>query len=221
MNNIFELHSPLFADIQENNFESVLNCLHAHNKEYKRNNPIICEGEIISQVYLVCSGECQIIRNDFWGNRSIISSLSAGDLFGESFAASKEQVSKVDVIAKNDCSILSIDYQKLITTCTNSCEFHNKIIMNMLKILAERNTILTDKIEILSKRTLREKLLTYFTSIAKRCNSITIEIPFKRQELADFLSADRSSMCRELSNMQKDGILEINKNKVILKNSRE
>lgn len=221
MKNFTDLQCPLFADIDADELEGVLTCLNARIIEYRRNNIIINEGDTITKVYLVYEGECRIVRNDFLGNHSIIATLTAGDLFGESFAACSEHLSKVNIIAASDCQIISLDYNKIITTCPNSCKFHHTVIKNMLKILAERNISLTEKIELLSKRTTRDKLIAYFTNIAKRSSNHKIVLPFNRQELADFLSVDRSSMCRELSKMQNDGIIEINKNTIHLKHVGE
>lgn len=215
MEKIFNINCPLFFGINKNDLGHLLTCMGAKLKQYKKNEYIIMEGEVFNNIFIVATGNCQVIKNDFWGNRSIITNLSAGDLFGESFASGENNTSKVSVIASCDCSVLILKYNKVTTTCPSSCIFHNTLIKNMLKILGNKNLILTEKIEFLSQRTIREKLLAYFSTLAKQSGT-KIEVPFSRQELADFLSIDRSALSRELSNMQNDGILSFEKNHFVL-----
>ena len=147
-----------------------------------------------------------------YGNRSILAKLDAGNLFGESFALAEIKTLPVSVISTTDSELLFIECQKLATPCTNACSFHSKLIQNMLGIVSKSNISLTKKIEYSSKRTTREKLLAYLSSEAQKADNNKFSIPFNRQELADYLTVDRSAMSAELSKLRNDGFINYNKN---------
>ena len=150
-------------------------------------------------------------------NKNIVAFIEKGQLFGEAFACADLKILPVSVFSAEDSEIMLIDYRKIITTCSNTCSFHSKLIYNMLRIVANKNIILSQKIEFISKRTTKEKLLAYLSSEAKKAGSNSFSIPFSRQELADFLSVDRSAMSAELCKLRDSGVIEFNKNKFVLK----
>lgn len=152
------------------------------------------------------------MREDIFGNRAILTALMPGQLFGETFACAGVEILPVSVIAVSDCKILLLDYRRIITTCPTACVFHSRLIENMLKILAGKNLVLNQKIEALSARTTREKLLAYLVAQAGVAGSRRFTIPSTRQELADYLSVDRSAMSREMGIMQKEGMIRFKKN---------
>lgn len=207
---------PLFSDIDTPDIKSLLNCLSAKTENYKTNNAIFLSGDKAEYVGIVLSGTIQIIKEDFYGNRNIIAYASRGQLFGEAFACANIKILPVSVFAVEDCEIMLIDYRRIITTCPHNCSFHSKLIFNMLRIVANKNIMLSQKIEFISKRTTKEKLLAYLSSEAKKAGSNSFSIPYNRQELADYLSVDRSAMSAELCKLRKSGVIEFVKNKFVL-----
>lgn len=210
--------SSLFFDIQENDIEQMLNCLSAQIKQYDKNEYIFLAGENIKSVGMVLSGSIHIVNEDFWGNKTIISEFSQSDIFAETYACIDETPISVSVLANEKCTILFMDIKRMIRTCSSSCKFHLKLIQNIITVLASKNLILTTKMEHISKRTTREKLLSYLSLQSKKANSNAFDIPFNRQQLADYLSVDRSAMSSELSKLREEGIIEFNKNNFVINN---
>ena len=202
---------PLFLDIKEENLESMLDCLSARARTFEKNEFIFNEGDKITKIGIVLAGSVSIIKEDFWGNRSILSLIEAGDLFGESFTFSDTKKIPINAIANEKTDVLFVDYSKIISTCSNACEFHTELIRNMLKILASKNIMLTQKIEHLTQHSTREKLLSYLSEQSRRSESNSFSIPFNRQELADYLSVDRSAMSNELCKMRDEGLISFDK----------
>lgn len=215
------LGCPLFHKINETELKSLLVCLSATQKHYKKSQPIFRAGESVQTVGIVLTGNVHVVQEDFWGNRSILANVEAGGLFGESFSCAETEKIPVGVIAVQTSEILWIDYRKIVTTCSSSCVFHTTLIQNMLRILAQKNVLLTEKMELLTRRTTREKLLAYLSAQAQRAGSAEFSIPFNRQELAEYLSVDRSAMSNALSKMQKEGVLRYQKNQFELVQNQE
>lgn len=198
----------LFKEIEEDEILSMLSCLDARVVDARKGEYIFSEGEAAKYVGIVLTGEAQIVRNDFFGNRTIVAAIMPGELFGESFACAEVEELPVSVAASENSEIMLIDCKRIITTCSSSCRFHNMIIHNLLQVLANKNLAFNKKIEITSKRTTRDKLMTYLLSQAKIHGSSSFEIPFDRQELADYLGVERSAMSKEISKMKDDGLIE-------------
>jgi CRP-like cAMP-binding protein len=202
--------NPLFEGIAFSDFERMLGCLSAKTAAYSKNDVILLAGNAVSFVGLVLSGGVQIIKEDMDGNAAILADLGASEAFAEVFACAGIDQSPVTVLAAEDAEILFIDYKKIITTCPSACPFHTRLIENMLKLVARKNLMLNRKLEILSKRTTREKLLSFFDM--QRGTSKRFTIPFNREELARYLCVDRSAMSNELCRMRDDGIISFRKN---------
>lgn len=202
----------LFEAIEDENLMAILGCLGAKVVSYKKNQVIMQEGDSANFIGLVLNGKVQIIRVDYYGNRSIVAMIEPAYLFGESFACANVKQIPVDVVASEDCEILLIDCRRVIYSCSNACDFHRQMIFNLLKIVAQKNLMFNQKIEITSQRTTREKLMTYLMQQAKKAGRDEFEIPYDRQELADFLEVDRSGLSAEISKLKKEGIIENKKN---------
>lgn len=213
--------SPLFNGISENEIKSMLTCLSAKSETYKKNQFIFRLGETIAAVGMVLSGSVYITKEDFWGNRSILAKAEAGDLFGETFACVQTKSLGVSVTATEVSDILFLDVGRIMTTCTNVCEFHTKLMKNLLYVLADKNLMLTKKMEHMAQRTTREKLLSYLSDEAQKTGSAYFQIPFNRQQLADYLCVDRSAMSNELCKLRDEGILTFQKNEFQLKRKFE
>jgi len=203
---------PLFAGIKEAELLTLLDCLSASEKKFKKGSYIFMSGETVNFIGLVLSGSVHIIREDFWGNRAILAHIGPGGLFGEAFSCAQIKKLPVSAFAAETAVVLLLDYRKIITTCSSACMFHTGLIKNMLRILAEKNVMLTQKMEFITQRTTREKVLAYLSAQARQAGGGNFEIPFNRQELAEYLSVDRSAMSRELSKMQDEGILLFHRN---------
>lgn len=207
---------PLFYDIEDHEMNSLLACLSAKVMRYHANEPIFLAGDAPCFVGIVLSGEVQVTQDDYFGNRNIIASVSQGQLFGEAFACADIKSLPVSVFATTQSDIMLVNYKKIITTCSNSCSFHNKLIYNMLRVVAHKNIMLSQKIEFISKRNTKDKLLAYLSNEANKAGTNCFSIPFNRQELADYLTVDRSAMSNELCKMRDQGILSFHKNQFTL-----
>lgn len=206
-------HCVLFDGIRQEDRSAMLGCLGAKVMEVRKNQVIFQEGDPANTVGIVLSGSVQMIREDYYGNRSIVARIETSGLFGESFACSDTETYPVSIVAAEDSRVMLIDSRRITTTCCNACEFHNRMIFNMLKLMANNNLTLTKKIEVTSKRTTREKLLTYLTAQAKAQNSDSFSIPYDRQGLADYLEVERSAMSAEISKLRRDGIIDTEKSR--------
>lgn len=209
-------NTSLFAHIHEDDIAGILGCLLAKEKSYNREEYIVRAESAIYDVGIVLTGSIRVVSEDYWGNPSIVTKLGPGEMFGEAFASAEVDKIPVSVIANESSNILFICYNKIITTCTSDCDFHNQLIHNLIKIHAKRNVMLTQKLEHMGKRTTKEKLLSYLSSEAKKEGDHSFTIPYNRQELADYLCVDRSAMSNELSKLRDEGVLDFQKNKFTL-----
>lgn len=208
---------PLFEGIDDENLLPMLSCLGVERRKYSKNQIIFAEGSIAERFGILLSGEAQIVRVDYYGNRSLVGRVGRGELFGEAFACASVKALPVDVVATEDCEVLLVDMKRVTQTCCNACEFHNRIIYNLMKIVAAKNIAFHRKLEIISGRTTRDKLMNYLLFEAKRVGSDSFEIPYDRQELADYLEVDRSGLSAEISKLRREGVLESEKNRFVLK----
>ncbi|MCL2572491.1 MAG: Crp/Fnr family transcriptional regulator [Defluviitaleaceae bacterium] len=213
MRKIFEIvkSNPLFYGIAFSDFEAMLNCLTAKMVNYKKGDIILMSGDNVDFVGILIQGDVKIVREDFNGNITILTKISAPETFGEVFACAEIFHSPVTAQATTDSEIMLIDYKRIITSCTNACIFHAMLVKNMLKLIAKKNLALNGKNEILSKRTTKEKLLCFFDQQRGIANNFTI--PFSREEMANYLCVDRSAMSNELSKMRDEGLIKFDKNK--------
>lgn len=209
--------SPLFAGVSAEEIDRMLGCLAITKRSYYKNEVILHAGDITSSVGLVVSGCIHIINEDFWGNRNIISECLPGELFGESYACTQGAPLDISVIAAEDCELIFIGVGKILTTCPTACDYHSRLIRNLLSVIARKNIKMHEKLTHLTQRTTRDKLLSYLSAESARQGRASFEIPFNRQQLADYLSVDRSAMSGELCRMRDEGILSFEKNHFILK----
>lgn len=207
---------PLFRGILPEDLSSMLRCLNARTAAYQKQDIVLLEGQPVPSVGVVLSGKVQIVKEDFAGNRNIMAEIGPGNLFAESYSCIQADSLPVTVVSVTESEVLWVDYRRIVTTCPSACRFHTRLIENMLTILASKNILLSRKIEHISKRTTREKLLSYLSDQSARSGAREFDIPFSRQELADYLCVDRSAMSGELSRMQRDGILRFQHNHFVL-----
>jgi len=205
--------SSLFAGIGEEEINMMLGCLDACVRSYKKGEYVFRQGENIDKITLLCSGQLHIQRDDYWGNRSIINVIEAGEMFGEAYAMPQSGGLMNNVVATEESCVIFFDIKKVLTVCGNACRFHSLIVQNLFAAIAEKNRKLLQKLCHISKRTTRDKLISYLSEESKKQKKSVFEIPFNRQQLADFLSVDRSAMSNELCKMRDEGLIKFEKNK--------
>ena len=206
-------NTQLFSGASDEDIEAMLGCLQARLCTYKKGEYVLREGERVERLMMLVKGELHIQRDDYWGNRSIISMVGVGEMFGEAYAAPESGPLLNDVLAVEDSAVIFLDIGKLLTVCPNGCKFHAMAVKNLFFAISEKNRKLVRKLGYMSRRTTREKLIAYLSEEAKRQNSGAFSIPFNRQQLADFLSVDRSAMSNELCKLRDEGLIEFDKNR--------
>lgn len=199
---------PLFDRIGDESLKEMLGCLNAKERSYKKGDAVFAEGDKAKYLGIVLEGSVQLVRVDYYGNRSILANIEPPQLFGEAFACAGLKSLPVDAVAAADTRILLLDAQRIARPCGNSCPCHGQTILNLLHIVAKKNLVLHQKIEITSKRSTREKLMTYLLLQAKNAKSHTFTVPYDRQELADYLEVDRSGLSAEISKLRNEKVLE-------------
>ena len=208
--------TQLFAGVGENEIDAMLDCLQAKLCDYKKGEVIFRQGEYLSYVTILVKGNLHIQADDFWGNRSIVNTVNVGEVFGEAYAVPNSGAILNDVVAVEDSTVIFFDIKRMLTTCSSACKFHSIVIQNLFYTISEKNRKLVRKLGHMSKRTTREKLISYLSEESKRQNSRSFAISFNRQQLADFLSVDRSAMSNELCKMRDDGLLTFDRNSFTL-----
>jgi CRP-like cAMP-binding protein len=204
--------TPLFQNINQTDMESMLKCLDPYVRFYKKGNYITHSGESVNSVGAVLSGTVHMLKEDIWGNTAILAIMPEKSIFGETFVCSGSYNSTVSFRAATDCEVLFLSFDKILHSCSKACEFHHQLIDNMVILIAQKNIQLMEKLEIISRKTLREKILIYLSRQAQRNNKLYFTVPMGRLELADYLGADRSALSRELSRMKDDGLIDYDKN---------
>ncbi|WP_310603510.1 Crp/Fnr family transcriptional regulator [Anaerosporobacter sp.] len=208
--------SILFEGIHSDEIAGLLPCLSATEQNYKKDSYIYQIGDTPTGIGFVISGCVHLVKEDFWGNHTILSEVMPGEFFGETYACLKTESIAVSCVTTKPTTILFLDVQKIITVCTSACNFHTRLIQNLMMVLAQKNIQLTQKLDHISNRSTRDKLLSYLSAQAVKQHSNSFTIPFNRQQLADYLSVDRSAMSNELCKLRDQGILAFHKNSFTL-----
>lgn len=210
-------NTKLFYGLKEDEITSLLGCLNAEKKSYKKGEIILSEGTITENIGIVLSGMAMISCCDIWGNNSILGNAAPGSVFAEVYACIPGQPLLVTVSAAEDTSVLFMNVGRILTACTNACPFHARLVRNLLNVCAHKSLQLSQRIQHTGSKSVRGRLMSYFSDCARHAGSNSFLVPYNRQQLADYLNVDRSTMCNELSKMQKDGIIEYERNRILLK----
>lgn len=207
------LKSKIFKNIEENEVDLLLKCINNYRKTFKKGEVILREGEKTEYMGIVITGSVVVERADLWGNNTVLGVISPGGIFAETYSILNDEPLMINVYANEKSEILFLRTNEIFKTCEKSCNFHDQLILNLIRIASFKNLNLSRKILHTGPKTIRGKLLSFFSEWVKKENSLSFSIPYNRQQLADYLSVDRSAMSNELSKMQKEGILEFKKNK--------
>ena len=206
----------LFDGIAMEDLQGMLSCIGGRTLEIGKGQYVLQEGDPATHIGLVLTGAVQLVRQDYYGNRSIVAHIGPSQLFGETYACAHVAALPVSVVADTDSVVLLMDCRRITTTCSSACAFHNRIIFNLLHLVATKNLVFDQKIQITSQRTTREKLMAYLLHQAKIRGSNRFTIPYDRQGLADYLEVDRSGLSAEISKLRKEGVLESDKHHFVL-----
>ena len=222
MEQYFEILSqcPLFQGIDPADIAEMLSCLDGNIKEFSKGSPVFLEGGPAQFVGVVLSGTVQIVRDDYYGNRSVLTVVSPGGLFGEAFSCAGLETLPVSAIAIQPCSVLLLDCRRVLNECSNVCRFHSRLVYNLLQGIAKKNLMLTQKIRCMSQKTTRKKLMEFLLDQAKQQGSPEFVIPYDRQALTDYLGVERSAMSAEIGKMRKEGLIECRGSRFLLKNNQ-
>ena len=204
--------SALFAGIRKEDMAGMLDCIGYHIRSYEKGAIIAFEEETINHVGVVLSGKVDMVKEDLWGNRTMLVRMGKDEVFGETFACGEDAMSMVTFAAAERTQVLFLSFSRVMHTCSHACAFHQTLIENMVRIIARKNRELMRKVEVVSKRSLREKILAYLSIQAQQQGKKTFEIPLGRLEWAQYLCVDRSALTRELAKMQEEGILDYHRN---------
>lgn len=208
--------SSLFMGITEAELSKMLKCFGATIRKYEQGEVIIRQGDVVSKIYMILEGSVNIEKDSYWGRRIIVQKLGQLNNIALGLVASKNIESTISAMCTKSATILTMNFEKCSTMCTNACNHHVFLIQNMFKILSKENIELLEKIENISQKSIRDKLLTYFSNESLKNKSTNFEIGFNRQELADYLNIDRSAMSFEMSKLKKEGVIDFEKNKFTL-----
>lgn len=213
MENIdFLMKLPIFYNLKKDEIINILKFFNYSKEDFEKNNFIFEIGKPISKIGIILSGEINIIKEDFWGNRNILNKFKSGEIFGEIFALAKVSPNNILVETSQNSKILFLDLTNFSIDNENNSNEILKFLSNIFKISLKKNILFTEKLEHITKKTIREKIISYLSTEALKNRSNSFFIKFDRQELADYLFVERSALSRELSSMKKDGLIEYNKN---------
>lgn len=203
----------LFRGMEEKEIERLLQCLSAAGKRYRKGEVVLREGEPAEQIGIVLSGMVLLENDDVWGNHSVLGSAAPGAVFAEAYACIPGEPLLISAAAAEETDVLFLDVGKVLSVCTNACPFHEKLVRNLLEVCARKSLELSRRILHTGPKSIRGRLLSYFSECAKKAGGSDFVIPYNRQQLADYLGVDRSAMCSELSRMRRDGLIEYGKNR--------
>lgn len=209
---ICSLKSPLFDGINPSDMKPMLHCIGYHISRFTKGEIVAFEGDNLKHIGIVLSGSVDMVKEDLWGNKTLLIRTRQNGLFGETFACGNDSLSTVTFVVSEDATVMFMPFSRVMHSCTMVCGFHHRLIENMVKVIADKNRDLMQKIDVVSKRTIREKLLAYLSIQAQQQNCRYFEIPLGRVELAEYLCVDRSALTRELAKMKDDGLIDFHKN---------
>lgn len=209
--------SSLFSGISEAELTSMLSCLETREERFPKDTFLLRTGDTAESIGLVLSGSVLVVQEDIWGNRNILSKAGPGQTFAAAYACAPGSLLNVSVLAETPVTAMFLNVKRVLNVCPSACEHHSRIIRNLLGELAEKNLRFGEKLTHMGQRTTRAKLMSYFSAEAQRLGTYEFDIPFSRQQLADYLAVERSGLSLELGKMRSEGLLDFHKSHFILK----
>ena len=209
--------SSLFSGISEEELTAMLTCLDTKTESFPKDTFLLRAGDTAESIGLVLSGSVLIVQEDIWGNRNILSKAGAGQTFAAAYACAPGSLLNVGVLAETPVTAMFLNVKRVLNVCPSACEHHSRIIRNLLGELAEKNLRFGEKLTHMGQRTTRAKLMSYFSAEAQRLGTYEFDIPFSRQQLADYLAVERSGLSLELGKMRSEGLLDFHKSHFVLK----
>lgn len=209
--------SPLFSGISGEELAAMLSCLQAETKEFPKDAFVLRAGDTAESIGLVLTGSVLVLQEDVWGNRNILSKAGPGQTFAAAFACSPSARLNASVLAETPVTAMFLNVKRILNVCPSACVHHNRIIRNLLGELAEKNLRFSEKLAHMGQRTTRSKLMSYLSAEAQRFGKTEFDIPFSRQQLADYLGVERSGLSLELGKMRDEGLLDFRKSHFVLK----
>ena len=209
--------STLFSGISEEELTAMLTCLETKTESFPKDTFLLRAGDTAESIGLVLSGSVLIVQEDIWGNRNILSKAGAGQTFAAAYACAPGSVLNVSVVAETPVTAMFLNVKRVLNVCPSACEHHSRIIRNLLGELAEKNLRFGEKLTHMGQRTTRAKLMSYFSAEAQHLGTYEFDIPFSRQQLADYLAVERSGLSQELGKMRGEGLLDFHKSHFVLK----
>ena len=207
----------LFSNITPEDLSVMLHCLNGHTRTFSKGEIIIMDQEKIQHIGIVLSGTVHMLKEDIWGNRSLLAYMNRGDMFGEIFAVQKKANAGAAFAAASAAEILFLSTEHIMHNCPKNCTCHYQLTQNMFDLIGKKSVSLMEKIEVSSKGSLREKLLAYLSLEAQKQGTRYLEIPLSRTDLAVYLDSNRSAMTRELHKMRDEGLIDYDRNTFVLK----
>lgn len=200
--------NPLFDGITHSDYMKMLVCFQAVQRSYRAEELIYDFGNNHTDaIGVVERGSAALIRIDEEGTATVLEELGTGGVFGRNLAFGGSVGDSLEVVCRTPCDILFIDYPHLFRRCENACSYHSRLVQNMLGLLSDKAQALSERIDVLSRRSIRDKLLCYFRQISEKTSSDTFTLPFSLSVLADYIATDRSAMMRELKRLRDEGVI--------------
>lgn len=209
--------APLFSGVSEAELTAMLACLKAEKKDFPKEAFVLRAGDTAESIGLVLTGTVLVIQEDIWGNRNILSKAGPGQTFAVAYACAPGSRLNMSVVAETPITVLFLNVKRILTVCPSACSYHNRIIRNLLGELAGKNLQFSEKLTHVGQRSTRSKIMSYLSAEAQRLGTYELDIPFSRQQLADYLGVERSCLSQELGKMKKDGLLDYRKSHFVLK----
>ena len=205
----------IFRDISNSEVEAMIQCFGMRRARFSPGETIRVYGGS-RDVGVVVRGTAELVRFDSAGTRTILERMETGGIFGELLAFTAELGDSLEVISAGECEVLFMDYAHIMKRCEKACRYHSRLVENLFRLMAEQARRLSRRVEVLSQRSIRDKLLCYFRILGLESGAETLTLPFSLSTLADYISTDRSAMMRELKKMRQDGVVAIDGRRVSL-----
>lgn len=209
--------SPLFQDISYEEYCRMLDCFQAVQRSFRTDDLIYdFSSKESNAVGIIERGEASVIRIDKDGVSTVLEELSVGGVFGRTLAYAGSVRDSMEVVCRTPCDVLFIDYPHIFKRCEKACTHHSLLVQNMLRLMADKAQALSLRVDVLSRRSIREKLLCYFRQLSEQEGKQTFTLPFSLSTLADYIATDRSAMMRELKRLKEEGVIRSDGRKITL-----